>query len=480
MKKTLWGLMFTAMAISLSSCNADVAISSPEETTAVITETVDMSSEVISEGFVFYDYTGEAVDGENVSEYTLNYAMGWQAFGGENLHRIDNTTVVNSMAVTDVYSEYSVFPTRDGYGVNYSEGGYTLVSADDPFSGVKVKGILKNSGSNWILKIIREESDEYFFDISVGGTLKLEEAEVNSTMTVGGQTFYVQPMDIIIRNADEFDEFGSLDVNSVYMTDLILGAISFNAYAQDAADSPATLLSAATFLKKVEFLEELPQDEPTTSNSNLINYTGESVVDENDFKIFEEYFYGNWIDESDSAPDNVELYYSGDSFSLGLHSLIDIYADENNAYLVTMLSGETTIYAVDFDTPDTMYEYSETNHGGRPKDEPDFIYTKTPAAEEDYLGFFGILKLNYVDNIPIEVLTGNTLQLADGSKWVNYGEKISVIEKDPDKITIRALCRREGDNPFEMGLSDEPLESRGIIYAVSLTENEWVISIKEE
>lgn len=262
-------ILLVALITALSSCSTNKAtnISAPttttnssSETTASITETVienEAVSEKTNEGFVFCDYTGEAVDTENVSGYTLNYAMGWQTFGGEALCKIDNTTIINGMAVTDVYSEYSVFPTLDGYGVNYCEGGYSLVSAEDAFEGVSVKGILQSNGTNWILKIIREESDEYFYDISVGGILKLEESEMNSTITVGEQEFNVQPMEIIIRNADEFDEIKSLDENSVYIADLTLEAISFNAYAQDAADSPATLLTTVSYLKSVDSLEIL-------------------------------------------------------------------------------------------------------------------------------------------------------------------------------------------------------------------------------
>lgn len=271
MKRIKHYLMLVTLIVTLSSCSTDKASntatstitttnSASETTTASITEAVtesEISSENTNGGFVFYDYTGETVDTENVLSYTLNYAMGWQAFGGETLHKIGNTTIINGMAVTDVYSEYSVFPTRDGYGVNYCAGGYSLVSAEDAFEGIAVKGVLQSNGTNWNLKIIKEESDEYLFDISVGGSLKIEESETNSTITIGEQTFNVQPMEIIIRNADEFDEIKNLDANSVYMAELTLEAISFNAYAQDAADSPATLLTTVSYLKSIESLEIL-------------------------------------------------------------------------------------------------------------------------------------------------------------------------------------------------------------------------------
>lgn len=216
--------------------------------------------------------------------------------------------------------------------------------------------------------------------------------------------------------------------------------------------------------------------ERSSPSNDIINYTGECIVDENDFEIFEKYFYGKWIDESDSAPKDVELFYSGDTFNIGFYSLIDIYADEESAYLVTIVVGETTIYVVDFTSPDTMHEYCETNHGGRPRNQPDFTYVRNSVQEEDYLGFFGILKLHYVDKIPIEVLTGNIIELEDGIKWVNFGEKITILEKNTDKITLKALCRAEGENPYIIGAAEEPLKSCYIIYTILHSENEWKIS----
>lgn len=216
--------------------------------------------------------------------------------------------------------------------------------------------------------------------------------------------------------------------------------------------------------------------EQSSPNSDIINYTGDCIVDENDFEIFEKYFYGSWVDESGAAPDNIELSYSGSTFSLGFNTLKDIYCDEISAYLVTTVLGETTVYMIDFDFPEIMYEYCETNHGGIPKNQPDFTYSKKTAVEEDSLAFFGILKLHYVDKIPIEVLTGNIIELEDGIKWVNFGEKITILEKSTDEIILKALCRAEEENPYIIGAAEEPLKSCYIIYTILYSENEWKIS----
>ncbi len=231
---------------------------------------------------------------------------------------------------------------------------------------------------------------------------------------------------------------------------------------------------AETTAATKETTEENVKAQQSAAGSDIINYTGESIVDEKDFEVFEKYFYGSWVDESGAAPENPEFYYSGSTFSLGFYTLNDIYCDESCAYLVTTIMGETTVYVIDTQSPEIMYEYCETNHGGIPKNQPDFTYSKKPAEEKEYLGFFGILKLIYVDKIPAEALTGNTFAIDDG-KWVNFGEKITVLEKSPDKITLRALCHPEGGNPYIIGAADEPLESRDIIYTVSFDGAEWKI-----
>lgn len=133
------------------------------------------------------------------------------------------------------------------------------------------------------------------------------------------------------------------------------------------------------------------------SDEDLVSYSGENIIDKTDFDVFEEYFYGVWYDETETAPRNVELTYSGNMFDMGFYELLDIYTDSDRAYLAVTVVGETTIYAVNINSPETMYEYCETNHGGKPRDLPDFTYTRKSVDEDDCLGFFGILKLCYAD-----------------------------------------------------------------------------------
>ncbi len=268
MKKINHYLIAVSLIASLSSCSISkptdmqttVMTTTTFSETPAVTETTaqnDVPSDSINNSFVFYDYTGEPVTVENVSGYILNYVLGWQAFGNGTLHKIDNTTIINNMAVTDVYSEYSIFQTRDGYEINYSGGRYSLVSAKDVFEGIKTKAILLNNGNDWVLKIIKEESDEYFFDTSSCDTFKLEEYKTNSVMNVGEQAFNVQPMNIVIGNADEFNEIKNLDKSSIYLAELTLGSIGFQSRAQDVSDSTATLFRATAYLKSVGTLVNL-------------------------------------------------------------------------------------------------------------------------------------------------------------------------------------------------------------------------------
>lgn len=231
----------------------------------------------------------------------------------------------------------------------------------------------------------------------------------------------------------------------------------------------STLINPDPLSSDTDLLEE------AVGNEELVNYSGDCVVDNADFDIFEEYFYGTWVDESGIAPNDIEFSYSGDTFSVGFYNLLDIYTDSDWAYLVMTVVGETTIYAIDLHSPETMYEYYEANHGGRQRVYPDFSYTKTPVEENESLGFFGILRLYYVDKIPTEVLIGNTLQTEDGAVWYNYGEKLTIIEKNDRKITLKALCRTEGDNPYLLGISDEPLQSKDIYYTILFDESGWEI-----
>ncbi len=212
-----------------------------------------------------------------------------------------------------------------------------------------------------------------------------------------------------------------------------------------------------------------------TAEGDLVVYNGDRVVDKTDFEIFEKHFYGIWSDETKVVPNDVKMCYSGDTFSVGFYNLVDIYTESGWAYLVIEISGETTIYAIDTSNPNVMYEYYEANHGGRNRNTPDFTYKKTEATESSSLGFFGILKLRYADGIPDEVLLGNTLQTSDGVKWINYGERIEVINQNDNTITLNALCRAEGDNPYIVGDSDTVMESTEITYTAVCSDNGWSI-----
>ncbi|MCM1419691.1 MAG: hypothetical protein NC084_13355 [Bacteroides sp.] len=207
----------------------------------------------------------------------------------------------------------------------------------------------------------------------------------------------------------------------------------------------------------------------------LVLYDGDRVVDGADFEIFEKYFYGVWVDESGIAPCDLDLTYSGRTFDMGFYGLMDIYTDSERAYRAINAVGETDIYVVDLRSPETLYEYNETNHGGRERAYPDFTYTRIAAEEDGSLGFFGILKLILADQIPAGALTGTVLRTDDGSEWCNYGERLTVIERTDREITLKALCRVKGENPYVLDIGGEPLQSKDITYTIFFEEGDWTI-----
>lgn len=229
--------------------------------------------------------------------------------------------------------------------------------------------------------------------------------------------------------------------------------------------------SSSTNESKTTSVETIENSEP--ENVDRLQYFGDNVIDETDFKVFEQHFYGKWVDKKGIAPEDVTLCYSDSSFKF-YRNLLDIYTESGWAYLVYTEVGEQNIYAIDLNEPDTMYKYSETNHSGVPRNNPDFVYTKNAVDEDGSLGYFGILKLHFIDDIPMDLLYGNVLETADNAVWQNFGEKLTIIEQNDDKITFKALCRAEGDNPYSLEIPEEPLKSVDILYTISYANGEWL------
>lgn len=217
-------------------------------------------------------------------------------------------------------------------------------------------------------------------------------------------------------------------------------------------------------------VETVENSEP--ENIDRLQYFGDRVIDENDFKVFEQYFCGKWVDERWEDPEELILCYSDSSFRF-YRNLLDIYTESGWAYLVYTEVGEQNIYAIDLNKPDTMYVYCETNHGGVPRNNPYYICTKENLDEDGSLGYFGILKLHFIDKIPMDLLYGNVLETADNAVWQNFGEKLTITEQNDDKITFKALCRAEGDNPYSLEIPEEPLKSVDILYTISYANGEW-------
>ncbi|MCM1335742.1 MAG: hypothetical protein NC237_11900, partial [Eubacterium sp.] len=212
----------------------------------------------------------------------------------------------------------------------------------------------------------------------------------------------------------------------------------------------------------------------------LVAYHGDGVVDEGDFEVFDAYFYGTWLDETGGDPIDLAFYDSGTTFSVGYYGLLDIYTEDDLACLAMLSAGVTAVYVVDTRSPETMLRYEEADYDGRERDKPDHVYTKAPAEEREdgFLGFFGIYRLICAERIPAEVLLGVELEPGDGRKWIAYGEGVTLLERTDDSLTLRTLCRAEGEEPFGQYIPDDPfkeIETSELIYTVRLNGDAWSI-----
>lgn len=217
---------------------------------------------------------------------------------------------------------------------------------------------------------------------------------------------------------------------------------------------------------------------PLSGSGETLEDLGNGVIDAASFEIFDQYFYGNWV-YSGEHPEwdvwDVELGYSNDIPRYATNVLKNIYLDSDCAYLVLYTVMGDLVYTVPLDQPDMMYQYYDvTDYGSRTRGDYDCSYTKQELTEDDTLGYFGIRRLVCLEkDIPENILNPATLETEDGKSWVNFWEKITVLDRSEDKMTLKILCRADdGRNPFTPGY-EEPLESAEILYTIERIGGEW-------
>lgn len=197
-----------------------------------------------------------------------------------------------------------------------------------------------------------------------------------------------------------------------------------------------------------EVLDSPPSNTVDLSNNNsnkdntIISYDGDHIVSDEDFAIFEKYFLGHWIDKSQKAPQDLYFdYYSPNMFLFEYNQLLDIYTNEEYAFLVITQSGEVSIFVVAKNAPSIMFQYDETNHNNKIWGNYDFSYEKKESIKpDDHLSFFGVIKLEVKHNIPCDLIEETTFIDEKGRKWYNYANDIRLISESDKKIVLKAKC----------------------------------------
>lgn len=214
------------------------------------------------------------------------------------------------------------------------------------------------------------------------------------------------------------------------------------------------------------------------NRSETLEYRGDGVIDAASFEIFDQYFHGNWV-YSGEHPEwdvwDVKLGYSNEIPRYATDVLKDIYLDSGYAYLVLYTVMGDLVYTVPADQPDVMYEYYDvTDYGNRAREDYSYSYIKQKLPESDTLGYFGIRRMLCLENeIPQDVLIPHTLKTGDGRSWVNFWEKITVMFRSENEVTLKILCRADdGRDPFTPGY-ETPLETSEILYTIKRNGDEW-------
>ena len=150
------------------------------------------------------------------------------------------------------------------------------------------------------------------------------------------------------------------------------------------------------------------KDNTEYETEELIGYTGNNMLTEDSFDVFEKYFYGKWTD--DNGIRDLTFDYSTNSeydFDFWNGKLFDIHADENYAYLYTYGTVKTGtgeeqgshLYLVDINEGYTLYRYDLPELDRAVPAEgfaASFTKTDEKITETDSLGFFGLNRVLYL------------------------------------------------------------------------------------
>lgn len=194
----------------------------------------------------------------------------------------------------------------------------------------------------------------------------------------------------------------------------------------------------------------------------LENDGGNLKYNSGNFEIYDKYFRALWISDDDFG--DRDFRYSGSYGKLISQRPLGYSVLGSYVCMHFIQGGAGNIYMIDRNDPDVMYYYEDL--GVEPVAVSDYtrIYKKDSTEEDGTLGYFGIQKLNFVDNIPSEFLSGAVISTDDGQDWIVM-EKMTVAEQADDHIILNAECCKDGLHPFDVGY-DEVIEPVMITYTI--------------
>lgn len=179
-------------------------------------------------------------------------------------------------------------------------------------------------------------------------------------------------------------------------------------------------------------------------DEELIDYTGNNMLTQDSFDVFEKYFYGKWTDNAGIR--DLTFDYSTNSeydFDFWNGKLLDIHTDDNYAYMYTYGTVEGAegsdntlidimgahLYLVDIGEGDTLYRYdmpdAETAVAVE-KYAATFTKSDEKITETDSLGFFGLNRVLHLGSftnseaLPIEDNFDYEWYLKDRASALHY------------------------------------------------------------
>lgn len=212
-----------------------------------------------------------------------------------------------------------------------------------------------------------------------------------------------------------------------------------------AVGDPSTTTISSTYDSQVEYVQS--KEDPIVEENIDLRSGGF------DPELFEEYFYGSWVDDGGWT---MQLGYSPNEF-FGYSSgriVAGMNKDSNGCYILQQTNEGYDMLFVPQSDPDKLYYYYSvtlTNDGRLPEDfwksdhEYTTIYTRGGAVSEgNSLGYFGVEKLAYEMGVTSDWLLTQDIQFegGDAELWTRSGaifpdwDNVFLLDQSDNSVTL--------------------------------------------